>query len=62
MYFVFDLIQNQTNLDHSFLAKTIQSYEKNLDIIHGIADFSDQDNINLEGLQKVFNILRGHYG
>ena len=61
MYSVFDLIQNQTNLDHSFMTKTIQSYEKNLDIIHGIADFSDQDNINLEGLQKVFNILRGHY-
>ncbi len=43
------------------MAKTIQPYEKNLDILHGIADFKDQDNINLEGLQKVFGILRGHY-
>jgi len=61
MYTVFDLIQNQANLDHSFMEKTIQVYEKNLAMIHGVSDFNDQDAINLEGLQKVFTILRAHY-
>ena len=56
-----DLMQNQTNLDQAFMEKTIQPYEKNLAIIHGISDFSDQDSIQLEGLKKVFAILKAHY-
>ncbi len=61
MYTVFDLIQNQANLDRAFLEKTIQPYEKNLTLIHGIADFNDQDTISLEGLRKVLTILKAHY-
>jgi len=61
MYTVFDLIQNQANLDHAFMEKTIQPYEKNLTMIHGISDFNDQEAINLDGLQKVFTILKAHY-
>jgi pilus assembly protein CpaE len=61
MHTIFDLIQNQTNLDQSFMEKTIQPYEKNLALIHGISDFNDQDSIHLEGLRKVFTILKAHY-
>jgi pilus assembly protein CpaE len=61
MYTLFDLIQNQTNLDQAFLEKTIQPYEKNLALIQGISDYNDQDSIHLEGLKKVFTILRAHY-
>lgn len=61
MYTLFDLIQNQASLDHAFMEKTIQSYEKNLSLIHGISDFNDQDSINLDGLRKIFTILRGYY-
>ncbi len=61
MYTLFDLIQNQTNLDQAFMEKTIQPFEKNLALIHGISDFNDQDSIHLEGLKKVFTILKAHY-
>ena len=61
MFTLFDLIQNQTNLDQAFMEKTIQPYEKNLALIHGISDFNDQDSIHLEGLKKVFTILKVHY-
>jgi pilus assembly protein CpaE len=61
MYSVFDLIQNQANLDQTFLEKTIQVYEKNFSLMHGIADFSDQDAISLEGLKKVFTLLKSNY-
>ena len=61
MFTIFDLIQNQANLDHTFLEKTIQSYEKNLFIMHGVSDFNDQDALNLDGLKRVFNFLRPHY-
>jgi pilus assembly protein CpaE len=60
-YTVFDLLQNQVNLDQSFMGKTIQPYEKNLAIIHGISDFNDQDSIHLEGLRNVFTTLKAHY-
>jgi pilus assembly protein CpaE len=61
LYTLFDLIQNQANLDQSFMEKTIQPYEKNLALIHGISDFNEQDSIHLEGLKKVFTILKAHY-
>lgn len=61
MYTIFDLIQNQENLDHIFMEKIVQPYEKNLAVVHGIADFHDQDNINLEGLKKVFSLLKSRY-
>jgi pilus assembly protein CpaE len=60
-YTIFDLIQNQANLDKTFLEKTIQPYEKNLYLMHGVSDFSDQDAISLDGLKKVFQLLRAHY-
>jgi pilus assembly protein CpaE len=61
MHTLFDLIQNQANLDQSFMEKTIHPYEKNLALIHGISDFNDQDNLDLEGLRRVFTILKAHY-
>jgi pilus assembly protein CpaE len=61
MHTLFDLIQNQSNLDKSFMEKTIQPYEKNLSLVHGISDFNDQDSIHLEGLKQVFTILKAHY-
>ncbi len=61
MYTLFDLIQNQENLDHIFMEKIVQPYEKNLALVHGISDFHDQDNINLEGLKKVFSLLKSRY-
>jgi pilus assembly protein CpaE len=61
MYTIFDLIQNQENLDHIFMEKIVQPYEKNLALVHGISDFHDQDNINLEGLKKVFSLLKSRY-
>ncbi|MGQ9687664.1 MAG: AAA family ATPase [Desulfobaccales bacterium] len=60
-YTIFDLILNQANLDQAFLEKTIQPYEKNLALVHGVADFTDQDNLSLEGLRKVMTILKAHY-
>jgi pilus assembly protein CpaE len=61
MYTIFDLIQNQENLDNTFMEKTIQPFEKNLALVHGVSDFNDQDSINLDGLMKVFTILKNHY-
>jgi len=61
MYTIFDLVQNQANLDHTFLDKTIQPYEKNLFLMHGISDFNDQDSVSLEGLKKVFRLLKAHH-
>jgi pilus assembly protein CpaE len=61
MYTLLDLIQNQSNLDQSFMEKTIQPYEKNLALVHGVSDFHDQDSIHLERLKKVFTILKAHY-
>jgi pilus assembly protein CpaE len=61
MYTVFDLIQNQASLDHTFLEKTVQPYEANLSLMHGISDFNDQDGINRKGLHKVLNLLKTHY-
>jgi pilus assembly protein CpaE len=61
MYTIFDLIQNQANLDRAFLEKTIQPYDKNLTLIHGISDFNDQESISPEGLKKVLTILKSHY-
>jgi len=58
MYTIYDLIQNQADLDQAFLEKIAQLYEKNLNIIHGISDFHDQDNLSLVGLKKIFELLR----
>ncbi len=61
MYTLFDLIQNQASLDKAFLEKTIQPYDRNLALVHGIADFNDQDAVNLEGLRKVMTLLKAQY-
>jgi pilus assembly protein CpaE len=60
-YSIFDLIQNIKELDHAFLKKIIQPYEGNLFIVHGIADFKEQDSIDLEALEKIFTLLRSLY-
>lgn len=57
-YTLFDLIQNQADLDQAFLEKIAQPYEKNLSLIYGVADFHDQENLDLGGLRKVFELLR----
>jgi pilus assembly protein CpaE len=58
---IFDLIQNQADLDLAFLEKIIQPYERNLHIIHGISDFQDQDSVQLDGLKKIFALLKPQY-
>lgn len=60
-YTILDLIQNQANLDQAFLEKTIQVLDKNLAMVHGMADFADLDAHSLEGLRKVLAILKAHY-
>lgn len=49
------------DLDQSFFTKIMQPYEDSLAILHGISDFKEQDNINVEGVSKVFKILRSLY-
>jgi pilus assembly protein CpaE len=39
----------------------MQPYGNNLDILHGISEFKEQDHLHLEGVGKIFSILRGLY-
>jgi len=56
-----DVIHNVCDLDHSFFKKIMQPYGNNLEILHGISDFKDQDSLDLAIVDKVFTILRGLY-
>lgn len=56
-----DVIQNLGDLDQSFFKKIMEPYGTNLAILHGISDFKEQDGLNLEGVWKIFPILRGLY-
>jgi pilus assembly protein CpaE len=56
-----DVLHNLNDLDQAFFKKIMQPYGNNLEILHGISDFKEQDNLHLEGLEKVFTILRGLY-
>lgn len=60
-YDLCDVIHNLDDLDQSFFKKIMQPYGNNLDILHGISDFKEQDNLDLEGIEKIFTILRGLY-
>jgi pilus assembly protein CpaE len=60
-YTIFDLTQNLADLDQSFIQRIMQSYGDKLAILHGCADFKEQDCLEQESLEKIFNILRSAY-
>ncbi len=60
-YDLVDVIHNLESLDYSFFQKIMQPYGNNLDILHGISDFKEQDSLALEGVTKIFSIMRGLY-
>jgi len=60
-YDLCDVLHNLEELDQSFFKKIMQPYGNNLDILHGISDFKEQDNLDLAGMGKIFTMLRGLY-
>ena len=60
-YSIVDLILNMATLDNAFLQRIMQPYGDRLSILHGAADFKDQDSIDLESLERIFAILRQMY-
>jgi pilus assembly protein CpaE len=60
-YSIVDLIQNIATLDKSFIQRIMQPYGARLSILHGAADFKEQDSIELESLEQIFALLRGMY-
>lgn len=60
-YDLCDVIHNLDDLDQSFFKKIMQPYGDNLEILHGISDFREQDDLQMEGVEKIFSILRGLY-
>jgi pilus assembly protein CpaE len=60
-YSIVDLIQNIATLDKSFIQRIMQPYGTKLSILHGAADFKDQDSIELESLEQIFALLRDMY-
>jgi pilus assembly protein CpaE len=60
-YSIVDLIQNIATLDKSFIQRIMQPYSPRLSILHGAADFKDQDSIELESLERIFALLRSMY-
>ena len=60
-YDMCDVIHNLDDLDQSFFKKIMQPYGNNLEILHGISDFKEQDSLDLEGVAKIFTVLRGLY-
>jgi pilus assembly protein CpaE len=60
-YSIMDLIQNIATLDNSFINRIMQPYGNKLSILHGASDFRDQDNIDLDSLERIFGILRNMY-
>jgi len=56
-----DVIHNLCDLDHSFCKKILQPYGNNLEILHGISDFKDQDSLHLASVDKIFTVLQGLY-
>jgi pilus assembly protein CpaE len=60
-YSIVDLAQNIANLDKSFIQRIMQPYGARLSILHGVSDFREQDNIDLESLDPIFAILRQMY-
>jgi len=60
-YSIVDLVQNIGNLDKSFVQRIMQPYGARLSILHGISDFREQDNMDLENLEPIFAMLRQMY-
>jgi pilus assembly protein CpaE len=60
-YSIVDLVQNIANLDKSFFQRIMQPYGARLSILHGPSDFKEQDSIELENLEPIFDILRQMY-
>ena len=60
-YTLGDLMQNMASLDAAFIQRILQPYGHRLAILHGAADFRDQDNIDPESLERVFTMLRSMY-
>jgi pilus assembly protein CpaE len=60
-YSITDLIQNIGTLDNSFVQRIMQPYGANLSILHGTSDFREQDSIDLESLERIFNLMRHMY-
>ncbi len=60
-YSIADLVQNIATLDKSFIQGIMQPYGPKLSILHGIADFKDQDSIDLETLDSIFGMIRSMY-
>ena len=52
-YDLVDVIHNLDSLDQSFFQRIMQPYGNNLDILHGISDFKEQDSLDLEGVGKI---------
>jgi pilus assembly protein CpaE len=60
-YSITDLIHNIATLDNSFVQRIMQPYGANLSILHGTNDFKEQDSIDLESLERIFNLMRSMY-
>ena len=60
-YTIFDLSQNLQDLDQTYIQRIMQPYGDKLAILHGSADFKEQDCLDLESLEKIFKILRSAY-
>lgn len=60
-YTILDLAQNLADFDQSFMQSIMQPYGTNLYILHGVPDFRDQENVELEAIGKIFKLLRGLY-
>ena len=60
-YSISDLIQNIATLDNSFVQRIMQPYGTNLSILHGTSDFREQDNLDLDNLERIFTIIRSMY-
>ena len=60
-YSIVDLVQNIANLDRAFIQRIMQPYDARLSILHGAADFKEQDSMDLESLEPIFALLRQMY-
>jgi pilus assembly protein CpaE len=60
-YSLKDVIVNLDDLDQTFFQKIMQPLGPNLEILYGISDFEEQDNLDADGLAKMFTILRSLY-
>jgi pilus assembly protein CpaE len=60
-YTILDLCQNLNELDQDFIQRAMQPFGDNLFVLHGCPDFREQENIEIESLEKIFSVLRQLY-